>query len=44
MMLKPWILDEKLPIYLDAISNFPLQVLTVFSKETGFSIRVGQRG
>ncbi|WP_336041535.1 type VI secretion system baseplate subunit TssF [Acinetobacter dispersus] len=39
-----WILDEKLPIYLDAISNFPLQVLdSIFRKETGFSIRVGQR-
>ncbi|WP_335951049.1 type VI secretion system baseplate subunit TssF [Acinetobacter beijerinckii] len=41
---QPWILDEKLPIYLDAISNFPLQVLdSIFRKETGFSIRVGQR-
>jgi type VI secretion system protein ImpG len=39
-----WLLDEKLPIYLDAISNFPLQVLdSIFRKETGFSIRVGQR-
>lgn len=39
-----WLLDEKLPIYLDAISNFPLQVLdSIFSKETGFSIRVEQR-
>ncbi len=32
------------PIYLDAISNFPLQVLdSIFRKETGFSVRVGQR-
>lgn len=39
-----WVLDEKLPIYLDAISNFPLQVLdSIFRKETGFSVRVGQR-
>ena len=39
-----WLLDEKLPIYLDAISNFPLQVLdSIFRKETCFSIRVGQR-
>ncbi|OEC91137.1 type VI secretion system baseplate subunit TssF [Acinetobacter sp. YK3] len=39
-----WILDEKLPIYLDAISNFPLQVLdSIFRKDTGFAIRVGQR-
>ena len=39
-----WLLDEILPIYLDAISNFPLQVLdSIFRKETGFSIRVGQR-
>ncbi|MEB6666764.1 type VI secretion system baseplate subunit TssF [Acinetobacter vivianii] len=39
-----WILDEKLPIYLDAISNFPLQVLdSIFRKDTGFALRVGQR-
>lgn len=39
-----WILDEKLPIYLDAISNFPLQVLdSIFRKDTGFAIRVGPR-
>ncbi|WP_038345264.1 type VI secretion system baseplate subunit TssF [Acinetobacter sp. A47] len=39
-----WILDEKLPIYLDAISNFPLQVLdSIFRNDTGFAIRVGQR-
>lgn len=34
--------QEKLPIYLDAISNFPLQVLDgIFRKDTGFSIKVG---
>lgn len=39
-----WILDEKLPIYLDAISNFPLQVLdSIFRKDTGFALRVGSR-
>jgi len=39
-----WMLDEKLPIYLDAISNFPLQVLdSIFRKDTGFALRVGQR-
>lgn len=39
-----WIVDEKLPIYLDAISNFPLQVLdSIFRKDTGFALRVGQR-
>ncbi|ENX21825.1 type VI secretion protein [Acinetobacter vivianii] len=38
-----WMLDEKLPIYLDAISNFPLQVLdSIFRKDTGFALRVGQ--
>ncbi len=38
-----WILDEKLPIYLDALSNFPLQVLDgIFRQETAFSLRVGQ--
>lgn len=38
-----WLLDEKLPIYLDAISNFPLQVLdSIFRKETAFSVRIGQ--
>ncbi|MDO5542158.1 MAG: type VI secretion system baseplate subunit TssF [Acinetobacter sp.] len=37
-----WILDEKLPIYLDALSNFPLQVLDgIFRQETAFSLRVG---
>lgn len=36
--------QEKLPIYLDAISNFPLQVLDgVFRKDSSFSIKVGNR-
>ena len=35
---------ENLPIYLDAISNFPLQVLdAVFQSSTGFSLKVGHR-
>ncbi|WP_340600960.1 type VI secretion system baseplate subunit TssF [Acinetobacter sp. HZNU-JH01] len=39
-----WVLEEKLPIYLDAISNFPLQVLdSILKKETGFAVRIGQR-
>ncbi|MBJ8481347.1 type VI secretion system baseplate subunit TssF [Acinetobacter vivianii] len=39
-----WMLDEKLPIYLDAISNFPLQVLdSIFRKDTGFTLRIGPR-
>ncbi|WP_109440903.1 type VI secretion system baseplate subunit TssF [Acinetobacter haemolyticus] len=39
-----WLIGEKLPIYLDAISNFPLQVLdSIFKKETGFAVRIGQR-
>ena len=39
-----WISTEKLPIYLDAISNFPLQVLdSIFKSTTGFSIKVGNR-
>ena len=38
-----WIYTEKLPIYLDAISNFPLQVLDgIFKSETRFSIKIGQ--
>lgn len=37
-----WLSHEKLSIYLDAISNFPLQLLdTIFRKESTFSIRVG---
>ncbi|MBU3846729.1 MAG: type VI secretion system baseplate subunit TssF [Candidatus Acinetobacter avistercoris] len=36
-----WLIHEKLPIYLDAISNFPLQVLdSIFKSSTGFSIKV----
>lgn len=36
--------DEKLPIYLDAISNFPLQVLdSIFKKKgTSFAVKYGQ--
>ena len=35
--------QEQLPIFLDAISNFPLQVLdSIFKSSTSFSIRVGQ--
>lgn len=35
--------QENLPIFLDAISNFPLQVLdSIFKASTSFSIRVGQ--
>ena len=35
--------NESLPIYLDAISNFPLQVLdAVFQPGTGFSLKYGQ--
>ncbi|MDC4264952.1 type VI secretion system baseplate subunit TssF [Acinetobacter baumannii] len=35
--------DEKLPIYLDAISNFPLQVLdSIFKKGTSFAVKYGQ--
>lgn len=35
--------QENLPIFLDAISNFPLQVLdSIFKGSTSFSIRVGQ--
>lgn len=37
-----WIHQEKLPIYLDAISNFPLQVLdSIFKKDTTFTVRIG---
>ena len=36
--------QQQLPIYLDAISNFPLQVLDgIFSPSTGFSLKIGQR-
>ena len=35
---------EKIPIFLDAISNFPLQVLdSIFQKTTIFSIKAGQQ-
>lgn len=38
------LINEKLPIYLDAISNFPLQVLdSIFKKETTFAIKTGQK-
>lgn len=38
-----WLNSEKLPIYLDAISNFPLQVLdSIFKSTTSFSLRTGQ--
>lgn len=39
-----WLTQEKLPIYLDAISNFPLQVLdSVFKKTTRFSLKIANR-
>ncbi len=39
-----WLKNEKLPIYLDAISNFPLQVLdAIFKKGTTFSIKVDNK-
>ena len=39
-----WLKDEKLPIYLDAISNFPLQVLDhIFHQDTSFSLRLNQK-
>lgn len=39
-----WLKNEKLPIYLDAISNFPLQVLDhIFHQETSFSLRMNQQ-
>ena len=38
------LMTEKLPIYLDAISNFPLQVLdNIFNTETRFSIQSDQQ-
>lgn len=41
---KNWLKNEKLPIYLDAISNFPLQVLDhIFHKETSFSLRINNK-
>ncbi|MEJ5139523.1 MULTISPECIES: type VI secretion system baseplate subunit TssF [Acinetobacter] len=42
--VKNWLKNEKLPIYLDAISNFPLQVLDhIFHKETSFSLRINHK-
>lgn len=39
-----WLKTEKLPIYLDAISNFPLQVLDhIFHQEASFSLRLNQK-
>ena len=39
-----WIFEEKLPIYLDAISNFPLQVLDIiFKSDTNFTVKIGSR-
>ena len=41
---KNWLKNEKLPIYLDAISNFPLQVLDhIFHKETSYSLRINHK-
>ena len=41
---KNWLKNEKLFIYLDAISNFPLQVLDhIFHKETSFSLRINHK-
>lgn len=38
------LINENLPIYLDAIANFPLQVLdSIFHASTGFSLRIGNR-
>jgi len=38
------LIQERLSIYLDAISNFPLQVLdSIFRPETGFALRIGQQ-
>jgi type VI secretion system protein ImpG len=38
------LIHEKLPIYLDAISNFPLQVLdSIFHQSTGFSLKMGNQ-
>ena len=39
-----WLGQEKLPLYLDAIANFPLQVLDcVFKMGTRFSIKAGKK-
>lgn len=38
------LINENLPIYLDAIANFPLQVLdSIFHVSTGFSFKTGNR-
>lgn len=38
------LMQEQLPIYLDAISNFPLQVLdSIFKPESGFALKVGEQ-
>ncbi|MEJ2899019.1 type VI secretion system baseplate subunit TssF [Acinetobacter sp. NS-4] len=38
------LINENLPIYLDAIANFPLQVLdSIFHARTGFSLKIGNR-
>ncbi|ALH95837.1 type VI secretion system baseplate subunit TssF [Acinetobacter equi] len=39
-----WLKVEKLPIYLDAIANFPLQVLdSIFKEESSFSLVVNHQ-
>ena len=38
------LINENLPIYLDAIANFPLQILdSIFHASTGFSLNTGNR-
>lgn len=38
------LINENLPIYLDAIANFPLQVLdSIFHASTRFSLKIGNR-
>ncbi|SDC06834.1 type VI secretion system baseplate subunit TssF [Acinetobacter boissieri] len=39
-----WLQKQSLPIYLDSISNFPLQVLDgIFQKNTRFSLKIDQK-
>lgn len=39
-----WLQKKCLPIYLDSISNFPLQILDgIFQKSTRFSLKIDQR-
>ena len=39
-----WLKNKKLPIYLDSISNFPLQILDgIFRKTTSFSLKINQK-